>query len=348
MSLPFVPESPSSGGNSGTVGVVNGSIVVGDHAYEGRTSTCRLITLKPHSLAIGSDSSEPCDDPELDGESAAPFETLTGPGGELVQVRIAVKDLKTGRVDLGPIVLQCNNGSRDCPEWTYGANSLWLFGPSLISSAKRVVRPAEMLRISLSTGAVLSTVLMPQTSRIILAPDDDGLWFGLSNESGDAPGTPVLYFIPLGSAHYSTITLSGVAVNWLAAAGHTAWASVMTSLATRSSELATFQGPSSAPSVVKDGSAAAGVIDPAEGVFDAPEVLEVTPNELVTAVDAGNAVPFSPTKVIAIDPTTGRLKTLATLASVGIGAFDGRLITGGALYILSNNDNGATLFRISL
>jgi hypothetical protein len=348
VSIPFIPENLNSGGNSGTLGVLNGNIVVGDHAYDGHSSSCRIIAVNSHSLAIRSNSSDSCDDPGLDGENAAPIKTLTGPGGEFAQIRIAVRDSRTGKVDLGPVVMQCDNGSDDCPEWAYGGGYLWVFGPPFVSSSKTVQRPAEVLRISLSTGKVLTTVRMPQTSRIILAPDDDGLWFGQSNESGAPSGTPVLHFIPLGSTHYSAIKSAGVAVNWLVAARHTAWASVMTSRTTRSSELETFHGPSPPAGSVVDKSAQAGAIDPAEGVFDAPEVLEVTPRELVAAVAVGDTAPFSPTKIFGITPTTGRIETSASLENVGIGVFDGRLIYDGALFVLSVGVNNATLFRVPL
>ena len=348
VSIPFIQENLNSGGNSGTLGVLNGNIVVGDHAYDGHSSSCRIIAVNSRSLAITSNSSDQCDDPGLDGENAAPIETLTGPGGEFKQIRIAVRDSRSGKVDLGPEVMQCDNGSDDCPEWAHGGGYLWLFGAPFVASSKTTQRPAEVLRISLSTGKVLTTVQMPQTARVILAPDDDGLWFGLSNESGTPSGAPVLYFIPLGSTHCSAIKSAGIAVNWLVAAGHTAWASVMTSLTTRSSELETFHGPSSLAGSVVDKSAQAGAIDPAEGVFDAPEVLEVSPLELVAAVAVGRTAPFSPTKIFGISPTTGRMETFASLENIGIGVFDGRLIYDGALFVLSVGVNSATLFRVPL
>ncbi|MGH9101000.1 MAG: hypothetical protein ACRDV8_12340, partial [Acidimicrobiales bacterium] len=177
--IPFKAIPPTSSyGN--TLGAIDGHLFVGASSRSG----CALAALQPTSLRIASTRSTSCDDPLVDGENVMPVESVTPRGNNVGEVRIAVRVGTTGSFRLGPVVTKYLTSSDTRPEWTYGGGYLWLYsvgnpgggsgGPNL---------PSQVLRISLTTGLVLTRVSMPPLVRITLAADDDGLWFAPSIET---------------------------------------------------------------------------------------------------------------------------------------------------------------------
>ena len=73
------------------------------------------------------------------------------------------------RYQVGPVLMRSPQISTAYPVWAYGDGYLWLYDGT--------TRPgSELLRISLTSGAVLARVSMPDLPRPILAADNDGLW----------------------------------------------------------------------------------------------------------------------------------------------------------------------------
>jgi hypothetical protein len=135
---------------------------------------------------------------------------------------------------------------------------------------------AEVLRISLSTGAVLGTVKTPPLSRVLLAPGTNGLWLAQSLESGWPSGHPrpaLLYFVGINATRPVAIPRPGDYVNWLVAAGRAAWANVQAG--TDTEDITSFPTPGSAPVTVTVAATNANVpTNVGEGPSDAPPVLD--------------------------------------------------------------------------
>ena len=226
---------------SGSLGVLAGQIVVGDNSGG---NVCRLAIVQPVTLTVLSEQSTSCNDPRLLGEDVMPVESVPSVGSPLGVVRISVRNKATGAIHLGPVVMRYENCSDCRPEWAYGGASLWLYDVGTPSMA-------EVLRISLSTGAVLSTVKTPALSRVLLAPGTNGLWFAQSLEGGWPSGKPrpaLLYFVGNNATRPDVIAQPGDYVNWLVAAGTAAWANVQTGPNTE--DITSFPTPTSLPVTV--------------------------------------------------------------------------------------------------
>ena len=251
------------------------------------------------------------------GERAVPVESVEPAGSSVGEVRIAVLDPETGSFRLGPVVMRYGNISDGRPEWTYGADDLWLYDVGTGGGAVGPHLPAEVLRISASTGAVLGRASMPTLTRIILAADADGLWFSPSLETGWLPGHPpdLLYFVPLGGTHPVVVqagppTRSGgtsvAYANWIVAAGRRAWVDVEVGRRAGSSVIETLPTPESAPRKVTE-------------------------------------------TLVRLDPATGESTRIASFSTVPDGIVEADAVIGGALYVLTAAGEPAalTLYRIS-
>ena len=352
---------PNSNSNySGTLGVLNGKVMVGDDASyfltgnNGGPSTqknvCRLAIVRPQPLHLMSNSSTDCDDPSLAGQPVVPIESVEK-GGNTGDVRISVRT-SSGGFRVGPIVMRYGNYSDTRPEWTYGGGYLWIFDAEAPTNT-------EVLRISESTGAVLSRVPMPWSSRVLLAADDDGLWIGQSVEGGWQKGEvlPLLEFVgnhasaPI-TALQSPEPLNGGRVDWLVASGHTAIGAISQPNNTAVSAIDTFQSASKLPKTVKTGS----TWEPSsigEGPADAPPVIDV-PGAGLLATKPGWDGQFSETptseSVLRINPQTGHNSQVAVLKSLSAADFIAYVYYKDALYLLahSNGSGTATLFRVQV
>jgi hypothetical protein len=283
----------------------------------------------------------------LAGQRVVPVETIEK-GGDTGDVRIsALESADAFRV--GPIVMRYGNYSDTRPEWTYGGGYLWIFDAKSPSGT-------EVLRVSESTGAVLSTVHLPWSARVLLAADEDGLWIGQSAEGGWQRGEK-LPLLELGArapivALQSPQPLDGGRVDWLAAFGHTAIAAVSDYSRSTETSIDTLQGPTGHPLIVKTGNAWQPT-NIGEGPFDAPPVLEAPGIGLVAAMPGWDGQ-FSETpvseSVLRIDPLTGRDSRLALLKDLAAEDFSAYVFYDDALYLLAhaNGMGTATLYRIQM
>jgi hypothetical protein len=342
---------------AGTIGVLNGRVMVGDDTNEfmaasnGKASTnrnvCRLAVVQPEPLRLVSNRSTSCDDPSLAGQTAVPIESVER-GGNTGVVRISVCT-NSGGFRVGPIVMRYGNYSDTRPEWTYGGGSLWIFDAETPSGT-------EVLRISESTGAVLSRAHLPWSARVLLAADSDGLWIGQSPEGGWKKGEqlPLLEFV---GNHASTpvvalqspTPLNGGRVNWLVASRHTAIASIAQPNDNAVSAIDIFRSPSKPPQTVKTGSA----WEPSsigEGPADAPPVIEA--GSALFSSKPGWDGQFSETptseSIVRIDSQTGRDSQITSIDGLQAADFVAYVFDEGALYLLShaNGAETATLYRV--
>ncbi len=327
---------------TGTLGAMDGYILVGDTGG----TVCRLSIVQPVTLAVLSDQATSCNDPRLVGEDVMPVESLPSVGCQIGDVRISVRDEATGTVHLGPVVMRYGNFSDTRPEWTYGGGYLWLYDVGTPSVA-------EVLRISASTGKVLATVRVPALSRVLLAADADGLWMAQSVESGWPAGHPrpaLVYFLGAGAVAFKVVPAQGDYVNWLVAAGHTAWVNMQTGA--RSEVFATYPAPGPKPlSVAVAASNAQVPTNYGEGPSDAPPVMYDPGFGLIYAWPwwMGSLARGATEEAFRVDPATGRRsKVLAfPMPSASLQA---NLVYEGALYLLVGNQAlaAATLYRAQL
>ena len=227
---------------------MSGHVVVG---IDDSSTICQLATIQPTSMRVLGEVLTSCDNPLLVGENVVPVESVTPVGSSTGEVRIAVRNPTTGTIRLGPVVMHYGNFSDTRPEWIYGGGYLWLYDVGTAVTGVKPTEPAEVLRISLSSGEVLASVPVQTNTRVILAADDDGLWIGAGVESSSPP---LLYFLALGATRPKLVQQgnSSSHVNWLVAVGHTASANVTTNEERGTIVTETFRAPSSKPSTVTD------------------------------------------------------------------------------------------------
>jgi hypothetical protein len=204
-------------------------------------------------------------------------------------------------------------------EWTYGPGSLWLFDTA-------TPRGAEALRVSTATGRVEDTVPLPRIFRPLLAADADGLWLALA-PSGGAPGRgpAPLYHVAPGARSAVLVHRGGRAALWLAAAGHTVWADVVSGR--RRQTIWRFDGPAGTArrlARADDLHAAAAVVEPGGRALWAASDVPV----------GGRFFHCSREQVVRIDARTGRRAVVADvrLPEAACGAVTGATFAYGAFY----------------
>ena len=332
------------GDSSGSLAVLDGHIVVGNNP--GGTA-CHLAIVQPETLTVLSDQATSCNDPRLLGEHVMPVESLASPGSQFGVVRISVRDEATGAIHLGPVVMRYQNCSDCRPEWAYGGGSLWLYDVGTPSVA-------ELLRISLSTGAVLGAVKTPALSRVLLAPGTNGLWLAQSLESGwpsGKPRPPLLYFVGNNATHPDVVRQAGEYVNWLVAARTAAWANVQTGA--NSEDITSFPTPTSPPLSVTVAATNANVpTNIGEGASDAPPVLYDPELGLVYAWPGWlrTLVGGAPEQeVLRINTSTGRSSKIIGFTTP-LGSLQANVVYNDALYVLVGTRllSHATLYRVQL
>src|SRR5665213_2536152 len=232
----------------------------------------------------------------------------------------------------------------------YGGGFLWIFDAL-------APKGAEVLRVSETTGVVLSRIPMPQMSRVLLAADDEGLWVARSQESGWNGAQPgPLYFVGVHATHPIVVPTSPSPsgedyLEWLTAAGHTAWADVVSGGMTGVNRFETFKSPTSISRSV-NAPAKNEPSDIGEGHADAPPVIDVPGVGLVAALPGwlGSVSNGSTTQeLVTLDPATGRQHHLVTLHTEG-GTLEANLYYGGAFYVLVHYSGSlpADLYRVQL
>jgi len=337
---------------TGTLGTSGGHVVVGAILGTG----CQLTTVVAATLRILSNRPASCNDPLLYGENVMPVESVVPTGSQYGEVRVAVRNPATGLVHLGPVVARYGNFSDSRPEWTYGGGYLWLYDVGTVGFTSQPPRlPVEVLRISATSGKILATATMPALTRIELAANDDGLWFGPSTETGFAAHSPpaALYFLPTSASRPEVIQRKGRYVNWLVASGHTAWANVAVNGPSGSPLTETFRSPTSKPLVVADAAKTPIPSNIGQGPVDAQAVLYARGFGLITALPGriGTVGTYgaSSEQIVRLDPTNGRFSRVASFATPE-GTVDANVVYGGALYLLigAERSSHATIYRIAL
>jgi hypothetical protein len=332
---------------TGSLGVANGNIVVGDQTS---STVCRVAVVEPVSLRLDSNRSTSCSSPTLDGASAIPVESLVTPKSRIGEVRIATRSA-SGASQLGPVVMQYENSSTSLPEWTYGGGYLWLYDTALSKSAQSTQRGAEVLRISLTTGGVLATVAAPSLIRVELAADADGLWIARSEETtsstSEYPG--VIYFVGTRAKKSVDVIKVGDYAAWLAAAGHTAWATLIGASKNGADVVDTFSSPTSKPHVATLSATADVPVESGQEPFDAQPVL-VDPHGGLFFVMAGyvghryQAVVYQ--RIFTFNPANGRESKIAAVRTPK-GTLQANIEYDGSLYLLTGGESlDATLFRV--
>jgi hypothetical protein len=345
----------SSAYYTGTLGVSDGHIEVGDVT----DSTCRLATIQAVTLRLIADRADSCNDPQLYGEDVVPVESVIPRGSNFGEVRLSVRSQTSSSFRLGSVVMRYPNDSGTRPEWTYGGGFLWLYdvGTAGITTGPRL--PSEVLRISLSAGKVLATVAVPPLSRIALAADDDGLWFGPSQETGtpyhSAPPA-LLYLVPAAGTRFRVVQTqsgSGQYVNWIATDARRAWVSITKTVAGGTEVTETFTTPGGKPLSVTDSAMTPRLLDIGEGPPDAAPVLYVSGFGLVGAVSGWLGTVGTngalAQRIVKLDPTDGKFAVVETVTTAPRGDVQANLAFDGVLYLLEGGGSSvATLYRIRL
>lgn len=332
---------------TGTLGVADGNILVGD---ETSSTLCRLAKVDPVGLRVISNDDTSCTSPSLDGTSAMPVESLAAPKSRIGLVRIATNT--SGTVHLGPVVMSYLDVSTSLPEWTYGGGYLWLYDTELSKSAESTQRPAEVLRISLTTGRVLATVVFPSIIRVELAANEDGLWVGRSQEttSSGSKQPALLYFVGTRAKEPKVVIKKGEYVSWLAAAGSTAWATLVGVSKTGADITDTFSSSTSKPHVATLGSTAYVPVESGQELFDAQPV-QVNPGDGLFFIATGyvggtqyQSVAYQ--RIFTFNPTNGRESKIASIRAPK-GTLQASIVYHGSLYLLIGGESiDATLIRV--
>jgi hypothetical protein len=191
-------------------------------------------------------------------------------------------------------------------------------------------------------------------TRVMLAANEDGLWIGAGAETVSSPKPPLLYFLAKEATHPKLVQQGGMSsfVNWLAAAGHSAWANVTTNQQLGTVVTETFTTPSSKPRSVTDAKDTPSPSDIGEGASDEQPVLDVSGIGLVAAkpgwlgtVGTGGA---SSETVIKLDPTSGGFSNVVSFPTQQ-GVVEANIVYDGALYLLVSPGMGSTktvLYRV--
>lgn len=357
VEIPIVPSSYYTG----TLGVYDGHIVIGDETGGTR---CRLAIVDPNSLKLISNRTTSCNNPELSGETATPIESVPHPDTQTGIVRISTYDEKTKTFHLGPVILQYGNFSDTRPEWTYGDRSLWIFDADGFTSGTYKNGRAVLLRVSLASGKVLGRFAAPSTSRILLAADDDGLWFARSVESGwpihTTRPSSTLYFLANGAKHPVVVSNKGLFVGWLAASGHVAQAYFVDSTQTGAGEVDTFNFNFNSElllpmtTIVHLGAHPTVPREIGEEDFDAEPVLTTQGYGLVFVwplYNASNSAEVKAEQVFMFDPATGRETKIATVPAQPYEYSQPNIIYDGSLYLLVGTSQAVkfvTLYRVTI
>ncbi|MGB9112026.1 MAG: hypothetical protein WCF24_04785 [Acidimicrobiales bacterium] len=345
-------------GYTGTLGVVNGHVIVGDETGGTR---CRLAVVDPSSFKLISNKSTSCNNPELSGEPVAPIESVPHPDTQTGVVRISTYNTRTKTIHVGPVVLQYGNFSDTRPEWTYGDRSLWIFDADGFTSGTYKNGRAVLLRVSLATGKVLGRFTLPSTERILLAADEDGLWFARSVESGwpihTTKPSSTLYFLGNGAKHPVVVSNTGLFVGWLVASGHVAQAYFVDSTQTGAGEVDTFNFNSELllpmTMIVHFGAHMTVPREIGEEDFDAAPVLATQTPSLVFVwpiFGASNSAEVKADQVFLFEPN-GHETKIATVPAPPYEYSQPNIVYDGSLYLLVGGQQGDTsvaLYRVAL
>lgn len=294
----------SRGDKYDTITRIGGRLILSGQTVVGNDSTvCNSAVVNPATLVLSEERSSSCDDPALAVERVLPIETVERhslpPGGGVYTetVRIAHLVAAAPGYRLGPVVMSFPQESTGYPGWVYGDGYLWLYD----GSARQ---RSDLLRISLSTGAVVARLAVPDLARPILAVNDDGLWIAPAvNGSGHA-----VYHVELGASTATAVfSLPKQYAAWVVAAGHDVWLAVGSGVKTETLWRLVGASAKRAFHVTLRTGSLDGEVEAQGG--GAPVVGNAT-DGLWTAVPppSGNTQ-----RIVRINPDTGMLTNVATI-----------------------------------
>lgn len=214
----------------------------------------------------------------------------------------------------GKLVFTYEDASDTRPMSAYGGGFLWIYDVW-------TPKGAQLAQVSASTGRIVRVIAMPSVFRPLMAADDDGAWLVPAANGDIAHGpAPVLHVPTQGTP--SIVHLEGRAALWLTAHAHTVWTEIITGTSTFS--FWRFDGPNAKPTEL----AAPKSPNPWAVVWGAGKLWTVVPD-----------TDCRTDRVVAIDPRTGALKTVARVTELDTCnslAFNpqGLAFAGGALYFL--------------
>jgi hypothetical protein len=291
------------------ISVIDGRLVLDgpaspSPAQPSTSSTCSFAVVNPATLALSDARHGSCADPALFGRSVIPAISVdkdlpAGDGGPSAVVRIAHLTSHAPGFALSAIVMTFSAlayGQTD-PSWIYGDGDLWLYD---------WVNRFDLLRISATTGAVLQRLEVPKIQTPLLAFNDDGLWIAPYGESSGP-----LYRLTPGATSLSAVFDLGTDgfAWWLDASGDSVWLE------------ATSRPPGAGTVWELRGSSAAPVWHISTGALtDFVAGTQFWPSETVgNGTDGLWTSLLAPSqtrqRVVRLDPGTGKVEVVATLAS---------------------------------
>ena len=303
-------------------------------------SAYHTAVLNPTTLVLSDARSGNCDDPAVAGEPVLPIITgepkvaFTGGGSGIgtETVRISHITADAPGYVVGPVVMSFPQISDEHAGWVYGDGYLWLYDGTTLQGS-------ELLRISLTSGAVLQRIPMPNLPRPILAADADGLWMAPAVNGG---GSAVYHVAPGASAATPVFRLQRSYVSWMVAAGHDLWLNVGSGGKTET--LWRLAGADATPTfhtilrtsatnneVETQGGGTAVVGDASDGLWTAVPPL------------AGNTQ-----KIVTINPASGKLTDVAGITpnnvspSAGSGGTWAAITFDGSMFLLDPPGYSAT------
>ena len=205
-----------------TITILDGRLTLSGHTPGARDAAiCHSAVVNPITLVLSRRRSGSCDNPMLSGVPVLPIEAGeprvafrgAGTGIGTDTVRIAHVTVAPPGYRVGAVVMRSPQISDEHPSWAYGDGYLWLYDGASSQGS-------EVLSISLTSGAVLARVSMPNIPRPILAADSDGLWMAPAVNSA---GLAVYHLAPHATTATAAVRLNRQYVSWMVADGHDVW-----------------------------------------------------------------------------------------------------------------------------
>lgn len=298
-----------------------------DTGFPGPDLSCGSVVVDPVTLQLSQSGQASCADARLWGGEVLPVFSIEqhvfwGHGTEGIntgEVRIARVVGAAPGYRLGPVVLTYPNASGR-PQWTTGDGYLWLYsgtsGPQ-----------AEVLRISLTTGAVLQRVTLPDIVRPVLAVDDDGLWIAPAVNSFYSASADGIWRLGAGARSAMLMRRLSTFADWVTATGHSLFADIRDRTSLRTT-LWRLDGPDGTVGFHRVPSP---LLEQVQVQYSAPVVVASSSGALYATVpsSAGTAL-----AVLRLNPTNGSVRVLTTVA-VGVPVEQWQVAgAAGSLYIL--------------
>jgi hypothetical protein len=266
-------------------GVTNAN---GENPTDNPQSECAAASLDPRSLIVGKIVKGSCGVPLLTGHTV---EAMNAPlSSNNAAISLNVENPTTGQITHGPVVMTYESSSDTHPVVAYGSEWMWIYDVATSEGP-------ELLQISGSSGAVVSTIRMPALYRPLLSADEQGVWVA-SSEGGS--GAPALSYVTSGTTA-ATVVISdtNVPICWLRADPTSAWVGVGLQNACAKQMVERFEDQNNVPLFSVSGS-----FTPFNVIGDESDGL--------WTLQYGDKGP----QIISINPQTGAETTVSTLPPI--------------------------------